>query len=411
MKRAENLTEALNILDPERALRTNVELRDFFVSRQMSPLQELSILLKDTRGSQKALFTGHRGSGKSTELAKLTQLLQDSFFIIHYSIKRILNLFDLKYVDVILSLGLELIREATEQKLKVKKQVLEHILDFAKEITREVETGVKEQAEVGAELNLYVAKLSSKLGTEDATRETVREKVSHRLSDLLESVDILGREIEKNTGKRILVIVEDVDKTDLETAKELFYGHATSLLAPAVSIIYTFPTALRHDNDFIQVEMNFPNVYILPNIKTRFRDDKEDKEGLQQLRTILTKRVKEDLFTDDALNNVARVSSGIPRELIALARRACLNARTSDKKIIDQNAVKQAARSKQKDYQVLLTSRQIDLLRNIRKTKRVENDEDHRSLLHNLSALEYQNDEGVWYDVHPLVEPLLKAGE
>jgi tetratricopeptide (TPR) repeat protein len=115
----------------------------------MSPLEDLSILLQDTTDPQKVLFTGHRGSGKSTELAKLTQGLREQFFIIHYSIKSILNLFDLNYVDVVLSLGLELIREATAQKVKVNEEVLRHILDFTKEITREVETGVKEQAEVG----------------------------------------------------------------------------------------------------------------------------------------------------------------------------------------------------------------------------------------------------------------------
>ena len=78
----------------------------------MSPLEDLSILLQDTTDPQKILFSGHRGSGKSTELAKLTMELQDQFFIIHYSVKNILNLLDLTYEDVVLSIGLELFREA-----------------------------------------------------------------------------------------------------------------------------------------------------------------------------------------------------------------------------------------------------------------------------------------------------------
>lgn len=405
--KAQNLRQALNILDPERPLWTEEQLRDYFVARPMSPLEDLSILLQDTTDPQKVLFTGHRGSGKSTELAKLTQGLREQFFIIHYSIKSILNLFDLNYVDVVLSLGLELIREATAQKVKVNEEVLRHILDFTKEITKDVETGVKEQAEVGAELNLYVVKLSSKLGAEDATRTIVREKVQIRLSDLLESIDLLSREIERSTQRRVLAIVEDLDKTDLDTAKELFYGHATSLLAPRVSIIYTFPTALRHDNDFMQVEMNFPNVYILPNLKTQFRGGKSDEEGLARLREILTKRVEEKLFIPEALTTLAELSSGIPRELIALARRACLEARKSNQSVIDEKAVERAARSKRMDYQVLLTAAQLNLLKQVQQTKRVENNEEYRALLHNLSALEYRNDEGVWYDVHPLIEPLL----
>ncbi len=406
MTKVDDLRQALNVLDPERPLRTKEELDAYFVGRPMSPLEELALLLKETTDPQKILFTGHRGSGKSTELAKLTQGLQDQFFIVHYSVKSILNLFDLTYVDVVLSLGLQLIREATGQKLDVSKDVLGHVLNFTKEITKEVETGVKEQTDVGAELNLYVVKLSSKLCTEDATRSVVREKVSHRLSDLLESIDLLAREVEKQTKRRMLVIVEDLDKTDLDTAKGLFYGHATSLLAPPVSIIYTFPTALRHDNDFMQVEMNFPNVYILPNLKTRSRNGEPDEEGLSQLRDILTKRIEKGLFTAGALDTLATLSSGIPRELIALARQACLAAMKADRPEIDEDAVQTAARRKRMDYEVLLTTDQLALLWKVRDTKRVENDEAHRALLHNLSVLEYRN-EGVWYDVHPLIEPLL----
>ena len=189
--------------------------------------------------------------------------------------------------------------------------------------------------------------------------------------------------------REYVVIVEDLDKTDLDTVKQLFHGHAISLLAPSVSIVYTFPTALRHDNDFMQIEMNFPNVCILPNLKARSRDGEPDEEGLARLRDILTKRVNEVLFTSEALASVVRLSSGIPRELIALARRACLEAMRSGQPPIDEKHIERAAQSKRMDYQVLLTPDQLDLLRQVQHTKRVKNDEEHRGLLHNLSALEY----------------------
>ena len=115
---AEDLRAALNILDPEHPLSTPEELEEFFVPRPDSPLEDLKILLEDTVKPQKFLFTGHRGSGKSTELAKLTHDLGDDFFIIRYSIKSILNLFDLSYVDVVLSLALKLFRKATDEKVK-----------------------------------------------------------------------------------------------------------------------------------------------------------------------------------------------------------------------------------------------------------------------------------------------------
>ena len=152
--------------------------------------------------------------------------------------------------------------------------------------------------------------------------------------------------------------------------------------------------------------MNFPNIYVLPNIKAKNRDGSPDHDGLKRLGEILTRRVVKELFSGDSLTALASLSSGIPRELIALARIACLEARASGKDVIMPDHVEQAAKSRRLDYQVLLSNRQIELLRNIHQTKSIDNDEDHRALLHNLSALEFRNDEA-WYDVHPLIEPLL----
>jgi hypothetical protein len=209
------------------------------------------------------------------------------------------------------------------------------------------------------------------------------------------------------TGLRVLVMVEDLDKTDLGTAKQLFYEHAASLSAPPVSVIYTFPTALRHHDDFMQVKANFPTLCVLPNLKTRMRDGSPDEEGSRGLTSILTKRVEEDLFAPGVLRTLTELSSGVPRELIALARRACLEARKADRPQIEPPAVEAAARSKRRDYQVLLTTKQIALLKRIRQSKAVENDEACRTLLHNLSVLEYRNWD-VWYDVDPVIEPLLE---
>jgi hypothetical protein len=400
-----NLREAINILDPERSLHTDADLKKFFVERPYSPIQELCYLLQDTAQPQKVLFTGHRGSGKSSELAKLTHELQD-FLCVHYSIRSVLNLFDITYVDVILSLGLQLIKTVTEKKMRINEKLLKHILEFTKEITKETETTIKGNADVGAELNVHVLKLSGKLGTEEVTRTSVREIVSKRLSDLLEYIKDLVKEVERVETKRVLFIIEDLDKTDLGIAKKLFYDHATSLAAPEVSIIYTFPTALRHDNDFIQIRMSFPNVYNLPNIKIKTKDGAISNDGIDKLKQILTKRVRQELFRGESINNLVYLSSGIPRELISIARMACLDARLSGKDYVEDNHVQSAARKSLLDYQVLLTKKQLELLRTIQKTKTVENTEQYRDLLHNLSAIEYRN-EFIWYDVHPIILPLL----
>jgi hypothetical protein len=77
-----------------------------------------------------------------------------------------------------------------------------------------------------------------------------------------------------------------------------------------------------------------------------------------------------------------------------------------DSQRIEEQDVAQAVLARRRDYHILLEARQKDLLRQIHASKGVNNDPDHRALLHNLSVLEFRNDD-VWYDVHPVVIPLL----
>jgi hypothetical protein len=53
---------------------------------------------------------------------------------------------------------------------------------------------------------------------------------------------------------------------------------------------------------------------------------------------------------------------------------------------------------------------QRTLLKEVHANKAINNDEAHRALLHNLSMLQYRNDD-VWYDVHPIVVPLIDTDE
>jgi energy-coupling factor transporter ATP-binding protein EcfA2 len=409
---AQTLESAIAILNPESALSDRAEIESYFVARPNSPLKKLELLIKGTNEPEKFLFTGHRGNGKSTELAKLQLLLQESkepfFFIVRYSVKQVLSLYDLTYVDVLLSLGLQLFEEVTRQNMAVNQAVLVNILNFTKDISKEIQVSGTFGAEVGGELNVYAAKLSNKYKLEHQTRLAMRETVSKRIDDLLHNIDLLIREVERVTKRRTLVIIEDLDKADLGVAKKLFYDYANSLLSPRVSVIYTFPIALRHDNDFIQVTSSFPNMEILPNFKPNKRNGDPDEKGRECLKNILTRRVDASLIEPDALEELVTASGGIPRELIVSARQSCLEGATSDKTVIDVPTARAALMRRRRDFESLLDTSQRQLLAKIHATKSIENDEAHRKLLHNLSALEYRNDT-VWYDVHAVVQPFLPA--
>lgn len=407
--KATTLREAVNLLDPERHLATPDERENFFVQREDSPVDKLRVILELTDKPQKILFSGHRGSGKSAELSRLAQLLEDEFIVVRFSAKRTLNLSDLTHVDVLVSIGLQLFQKAAElsEDLDLNPDLLRHVLEFTKAVSREEFREETVGTDVSAGFQALLASVVSKVSTQDTTRGTVREETQTRLKDLLDSIEDISQELKVKSERRILIVVDDLDKADLDTARDLFYKRTRALTAPSVSIIYTFPIALQHHADFIQIRDYFSQVYSLPNIKTETQSGDPFPPGLDLLQSIITRRVAPDLFTEEALDLLTRMSSGIPRELILLARQSVLEALVNDKDEVDVVSVEEEVKNRVREYDVIIRNDQRDLLRTIRKTKEIDNLPEYRALLNNLSVLEYNNGDR-WYDVHPLVRRLIE---
>ncbi|MFN3929527.1 MAG: hypothetical protein ACK4OK_07835 [Thermoflexus sp.] len=124
--RARTLKEALNLFDPRVPL-SGRALAAYYVERSDVPTQELKAYLEAMDEPVKILFSGHRGSGKSTELNRLAGLLKGRFFIVHFSVLEILNLTDLTYVDLILAIALRLLFRALKPRRRRSWPALERL--------------------------------------------------------------------------------------------------------------------------------------------------------------------------------------------------------------------------------------------------------------------------------------------
>ena len=73
--------------------------------------------------------------------------------------------------------------------------------------------------------------------------------------------------------------------------------------------------------------------------------------------------------------------------------------------------MERAAQRKRRDYDILLSQEQRRLLAEIHREKTIDNKDEYRQLLHNLSVLEYRNGDLPWYDVHPLARHLIATDD
>ena len=407
MARATNLEEAMRVLDPQKSL-DGQELDEFYVSRDSRSLKLIKNLLKQAP-PVKILFTGHRGTGKSTELARMQKDL-DGFWTVRFSVYDKLDLNDIKHMDLLLTILLQILVqvEATPQ-LELKKNTLERTRLFQAEVevertstelaSTEVKVGLKE-----ALLGLF--SLEGRLSKEAVTRKKVREKIEPHLSELFNLLAEIVRDIEAQLGgKRVLVIVEDIDKADFNVGRDIFHGHGFSMSQIPVSVIYTFPIALHSSEHMRQIEQSFGECVTLANIKVREKNGDEGP-GIAQMTDLLEKRLENHLIEPDAQKSLILASGGIPRILIQLARDACNEALVDGLDRVRQEDVDRAIGEERKSFQRFLSKAQLRLLRDVHDTKTMDVGEDYAKLIHGLSVFEYENGE-TWFDVNPVVVKLL----
>lgn len=405
--RADNLKDAMSNfvlapLEPD-------ELAEFHIERDKSPIHRIKIQLEDTT-PQHLLFAGQRGSGKSSELAKLETHLQDEYFVTRYSLVDFFDVFDLQHLDVLVSIPIALAENLVSHDVKLGKttrEALDSLWDFGKSTEKVWEKGKLEGASaelsLGSMLSTFLG-LKAQLRSEKSSREQVRTGIYERIKDLLEGIRLIGNEVHTATGKKPIVIVEGTDKADIAKLKTLFYEYGQSLSSVPVSVIYTLPSAFITDINFQQVKSFFDGMYVLPNFKTRLRDDSANEQGLQCMRDILLRRISVDIINKEAVEALVNYSGGVPRYLILLAHSAILFAREAGATTLTDHHVRQAVVEERSFFRP--SNEQKKLLAQVKKTKQIDQTEGYWNLLHALSILEYRNDE-VWYNLNPVLDDLV----
>lgn len=275
----------------------------------------------ETREPIKLLFTGHRGSGKTTTLNRLVSNLDDRFFIVHYNVFDLLDQNDVNYTDVLFSMLTRMLEKAEMKEIDLGKTLLKRVNNWGSSIIESITREKGVESGVDLKIHLYLLEIMGRMKSETTTRVETRKEIEPRVSELVSIINDTISEIEK-TGEQVLIIIDNLEKIDPAKALHLFYDHATQLTQPLCKIIYTFPISLKSSNDFMQIKINFSDVFIHPNIKIHEREGPEHTypKGREFMKEIVSKRVSPDMFEPDALEYIIDMSGGVVREFIRIIR-------------------------------------------------------------------------------------------
>lgn len=234
-----DLQEAYQYLDYEASLDFSPAAKantspNFYIEREGDQYEEIKFDLLNKDGYNKLLFTGHLGSGKSTELNRLAndQEIKDRFLVVYYMVKSVLDILNLDHIALLISLGARSFEAAVDSKIKMDRHLLEKVLGWAN-TTKMIEKEDQELAgaDVALGVKSFFGKFLLRLKREHQTRETIKEIFEPRLSDLINFINEImdGVRLGLDAGKDLLIIIDDLEKISLPLADDIFFKIRLSL--------------------------------------------------------------------------------------------------------------------------------------------------------------------------------------
>lgn len=374
------------------------------------------------------LFTGLRGTGKSTEIRRLYTRLSDpaqrNLLTVLIDADDALDL--TAEIDVSDVLALVLLHteravigaEGGNAADALKEGAAQRLLTWLS--TTDIEIG-RMTAGIGAGAK---ADIELNLKTNPTVRQRVRGIVAQHLGTFVRFVHDELRELEGRARKAghsgVVILFDSLEKLRgtsltwkpvLDSAERVFGTGAPYLQLP-VHVLYTIPPALAR-------RMTDP-VAFLPMIKVRSADGTLHPAGVEVIADLVSKRIDpvglDDLFGKDDVRDriraIALWSGGYPREIVRLLQ-TLLELETFP--VSAETLERELHRAGNTYRGIVYDSGAIPLLASVNRTKRLITRDDHEReaadlFLQNNVILRYLNDEE-WMDLHPAVAGMKELAE
>ncbi|NJN73427.1 MAG: AAA family ATPase [Limnothrix sp. RL_2_0] len=412
-------------LDP---LITPEEIARFAVEYDTNTIAELQQEIEDSpRDECKVVFTGHRGCGKSTLLAKLKRVLEEELFVVFFSISDLVEMSDVNHVNILFSIAMQLMGAADEQNIDLKDSTKKQITRwFAEEVLTESDE-LKAEISSGFNFPTVFAWFKGQLGTSATVRKDIKLRFEKNISELVQIINQLATVIEEATDKEVVVIIDDIDKLDMATVREIFYTHVKALFLPSLRLVMTVPIAALREGDIFATLQTETNNKVIPMAVLKLISKSAKRQTALQpkpelvelFRELLFKRVDSSLVAPEAVAEIVFYSGGVLRELVRITGKCCqlclLKVRQQQENTeikIDSSVVQEAIQELRLDFELPLGAKDFEILQKVYADFIPADPKEQKflDLLHSLHVLEYRNAE-IWYDLHPIIVEILRRKE
>ncbi len=355
------------------------------------------------------LFFGHRGAGKSVELWRLKEYLQQPglFDVVYMDSDSEFNYGQFRWEDFFLLMMNAINRKADPE----DKKLFGGLRDMAKmwlgvsDIVEEVSRAQSGSGAVAKDENWLLESMgdretfkkvySENTSTARQIRLTINNNPPAVASAISDMVDLLRKKAQGKGFRDVLFIFDGTEKIDFSQYEKLFLNNVAAMQGLGSRLICGVPIAARHKLQG-SLTRNLYDDVMLPMYHL------EGDDHYQLFGEIITKRVDKDVFLEDeALKHLVRKSGGSPRQLLQVFEKSLFRSRGAKVTLdIAQRATTELGKKTWED----LSPQEIALLQRVKQgDNRWERTDTHLELLDELVLMKYNGSVAV----NPLLDEFL----
>ncbi|WP_448570386.1 hypothetical protein [Trichothermofontia sp.] len=194
----------------------------------------------------------------------------------------------------------------------------------------------------------------------------------------------------------------------------LFVDRGDQLRQLQCHVVYTMPLGLRFSAEYGRLTQRFETPSILPMIPVLQRDGSVFELGLEKMRQMVLARAmpqvseaeRSALITHyfdspETLDYLCLVSGGHVRNVLRLLQDSLRKERGLP---LGRESLAAAIKKRRNEMMLSIEDSEWELLRQVSRTKKVVGDEGYQRLIRSLYVYEYQDEDGSWFDVNPILK-------
>ena len=387
-----NFLEAMRNLNPNPPLRGK-EIEEFYVHRPDNPYKYWINNIYSEKNA-KLPVTGPIGVGKSTELNRIIKDLQEEFLVISPEQEDLQGREGMGYVSFLILL----IRE-----------MMKIVGDWSK-------FGIFGLNPVFA--NYQYEKAYSKERFPDhreilnyplseETEKTLYDFLRFHQEKLFASLSLIKNYLEEEHKKKIIFIFDDLEKLEKKVVEDIYISHGKEIKNIPFTIIFTYPIELSYNmNIRIMQDLYEKPLYLFP-VSVEGRNGKPNNAGMEFFQKVLNKRAPDISFQPGVVEKMALSSGGLIRTFLHLARNSVRNAKMDEDDMVRAEHLERELLSARESFFRIITEDEYDKISKYTILQDAVVSGMEKFISKDI-ILEHHDEEGIWYQINPIIDPLVK---